>query len=111
MTRALSRPAPYARSVRHVESHPEPVEGCFGCKALTVGALMASSASNGTLTKTVTDDHGTHQVDVTQHWGDRQDVMVRPPTVAGQIPYELTTKKATASKDPELRNRLNGIFT
>lgn len=31
--------------------------------------------------KVTTDDHGTHKVDVIEHWHDRQDVTVRPQTL------------------------------
>jgi hypothetical protein len=31
--------------------------------------------------KKTTDDHGTHRVTVTEHWNDRVDVTVKPPTV------------------------------
>ena len=31
--------------------------------------------------QTRTDDHGTHTVDVTEHWHDRQDVLVKPQPV------------------------------
>jgi hypothetical protein len=34
-----------------------------------------------TWTKTTTDVHDTHKVDVTQHWHDRQDVTVKPETI------------------------------
>lgn len=30
--------------------------------------------------KTRVDDHGTHTVEVTEHWNDRVDVTVKPPT-------------------------------
>lgn len=72
--------------MRHVESHPRPRPGCFGCRVLTVGVQAALSASNGRLTKTRTDDHGTHRVDVTEHWHDRQDVLVKAPSVHADIP-------------------------
>lgn len=31
--------------------------------------------------KKTTDDHGSHSVTVTEHWSDRVDVTVTPPTV------------------------------
>lgn len=41
---------------------------------------VASPGRTG-LTKTRTDDHGTHKVEVTEHWADRQDVLVKAPSI------------------------------
>jgi hypothetical protein len=40
--------------------------------------------------KVTTDDHGTHKVDVTEHWHDRQDVTVRPATLRLKLGKEET---------------------
>ena len=37
--------------------------------------------AKGRRPKVTTDDHGTHKVDVIEHWEDRQDVTVRPETL------------------------------
>jgi hypothetical protein len=55
--------------------------GCCATPAEHYRSLRVASSDRRALTKTVTDDHGTHQVDVTQHWHDRQDVLVRPETL------------------------------
>lgn len=55
--------------------------GCHPTFADHVRSLHISSSSRGDLTKTTTDDHGTHQVDVVEHWHDQQDVTVRPNTI------------------------------
>lgn len=38
--------------------------------------------------KVTTDVHDTHSVDVTEHWEDRQDVAVRPPTLRCKMNVE-----------------------
>jgi len=43
--------------------------------------LSVASSDRREWTKTTTDDHGTHAVDVVEHWQDRQDVTVRAPRV------------------------------
>ena len=60
------------------------VRGCCATQAEHYQSLNVSTADKSTLSKTTTDDHGTHVVDVTQHWHDRQDVTVKPATVAVQ---------------------------
>lgn len=55
--------------------------GCCASFAEHVRSLRVASPDRASLTKTVTDDHGTHRVDVTQHWHDRQDVTIRPETL------------------------------
>lgn len=56
--------------------------GCCATPAEHYRSVAVAHPERRTLTKTATDDHGTHQVDVTQHWHDRQDVLVRNlPTV------------------------------
>lgn len=55
--------------------------GCCETQAEHYRSLHAANPDRDRLTKTTVDDHGTHQVDVTEHYADRQDVTVKPPTV------------------------------
>lgn len=55
--------------------------GCCDSFAEHVRTLSVASPDRANLTKTVTDDHGTHAVEVKQHWQDRQDVTVKPRTI------------------------------
>lgn len=54
--------------------------GCCATQREHYQSLAVSAPDRSSLTKTTTDDHGTHSVDVTEHWQDRQDVTVKPPT-------------------------------
>lgn len=54
--------------------------GCCATQREHYQSLAVASPTRGELTKTSTDDHGTHEVAVTQHWHDRQDVTVMPKT-------------------------------
>lgn len=61
--------------------------GCCASPAEHYRSLSVASPGRRHLTKTTTDDHGTHQVDVVQHWQDRQDVTVKlAGPVHGVIP-------------------------
>jgi hypothetical protein len=51
--------------------------GCCDTPAEHYRSLRVASPDRRQLTKTVTDVHDHHKVDVTQHWHDRQDVQVR----------------------------------
>jgi hypothetical protein len=42
---------------------------------------FASSARFGMTKVTTHQDNATTKVDVTEHWGDRQDVLIRPETL------------------------------
>lgn len=55
--------------------------GCCPTQRDHYRSLRVASPDRSSLTKTTTDDHGTHSVDVTQHWQDRQDVTVKPSPV------------------------------
>ena len=55
--------------------------GCCPTQAEHYRSLRVAHPGRRTMTKTTTDDHGSHAVDVTQHWGDRQDVTVKPRTI------------------------------
>lgn len=72
----------------HRDTHPAHVEGCFGCKALTlsVATLKIRHGANPVQRVTVIADDGPRAGRVagehTVHWDGRQDATVRPPTVA-----------------------------
>ena len=55
--------------------------GCCATPAEHYRSLHVARADRASMRKTTTDDHGTHTVDVTEHWHDRQDVTVKPRTV------------------------------
>ena len=55
--------------------------GCCSSQAEHYRSLSVGSSDRSHMTKTTTDDHGTHTVDVTEHWQDRQDVIVKPKSV------------------------------
>ena len=54
--------------------------GCCSSQREHYRSLAFGTPFRGDLTKTTTDDHGTHKVAVTEHWHDRQDVTVKPNT-------------------------------
>lgn len=56
--------------MRHQDAHPEPVEGCFGCKCLGIGY-------DGKHTTRVTTDE--NKARITEHRDGRQDVLIRAP--------------------------------
>lgn len=60
------------------------VRGCCPTQREHYQSLSVSSADKKNLTKTTTDDHATHTVDVIQHWNDRQDVTVHPKTLSSR---------------------------
>lgn len=62
--------------------------GCCATPAEHYRSLRLAASNRAALTKTTTDDHGTHEVDVTEHWQDRQDVLVRPGTVRARLVQE-----------------------
>jgi hypothetical protein len=55
--------------------------GCCPSQAEHYRSIRVASPSRRSMRKVRTDDHGTHSVDVTEHWSDRQDVTVKPATV------------------------------
>jgi hypothetical protein len=60
--------------------------GCCDTQADHYRSLSVASPDRATMRKVTTDDHGTHTVDVTEHWHDRQDVHVKaPPTVRAEM--------------------------
>jgi len=56
----------------HKDFHPQAVEGCFGCKGLSIGY------DGKHLTKSITDENNATTV---QHRSGRQDVTVRPKRI------------------------------
>lgn len=74
----------------HRDWHSEPVDGCFGCKVITIGWQGRQSAAGGRRADVVerqpvvADDGprrgqvvGSHEV----HWSGRQDATIQAPTV------------------------------
>lgn len=60
--------------------------GCCETQAKHYQSLGFLDPHRKDLRKVTTDDHGTHTVDVTQHWHDRQDVHVNNlPTIKAKI--------------------------
>jgi len=59
--------------------------GCCATPAEHYRSLAVASPGRRQWTKTTTDDHGTHTVDVVEHWSDRQDVRVNAGTVHGRL--------------------------
>lgn len=55
--------------------------GCCETQAEHYRSLSVARSDRKSMKKVTTDDHGTHTVDVTEHWTDRQDVTVKPSTV------------------------------
>lgn len=55
--------------------------GCCETQADHYRSVSVAHPDRNAMRKVTTDDHGTHQVDVTEHYGDRQDVNVRVPPV------------------------------
>jgi hypothetical protein len=66
--------------------------GCCPTQADHYKSLSVAHPDRAAMRKTTTDDHGTHQVDVIEHYGDRQDVTVRVPRVVA---------KATTSEEKD----------
>jgi hypothetical protein len=55
--------------------------GCCPTQRAHYQSLSFASPNRANLTKTTADDHGSHVVEVKQHWADRQDVTVKPRTI------------------------------
>ena len=51
--------------------------GCCATPAEHYRSISVAHPDRRQMTKTVTDVHDHHKVDVIQHWHDRQDVQVR----------------------------------
>lgn len=60
--------------------------GCCETQADHYRSLRVLDPGRRDLRKVTTDDHGTHTVDVTEHWQDRQDVHVKNlPTIKAKL--------------------------
>lgn len=55
--------------------------GCCSSQAEHYRSLRVSSSDRSQMTKVTTERDGDLAVQVTEHWHDRQDVLVKPPTV------------------------------
>lgn len=62
--------------------------GCCATRAEHYRSLMVANPGRRALTRATTDDHGTHRVVVTEHWHDRQDVLVQPRTIRARLVQE-----------------------
>ena len=60
---------------------PGCARGCCATQAEHYRSLHVASPGRASLTKTTTHEDTTLAVDVTEHWHDRQDVLVRPETI------------------------------
>jgi hypothetical protein len=58
--------------------------GCCETQAEHYRSLRVSSDTKRQMTKVTTERDGDLSVQVTEHWHDRQDVLVKPPTVASK---------------------------
>lgn len=63
----------------HRQYHPQPVDGCFGCKVSGVGF------DGGHLTRSTTDEN---RATITEHRDGRQDVTVRPRPIRAKLTVE-----------------------
>ncbi len=61
---------------------PGCARGCCASPAEHYRSLLVASPDRRSLTKTTTDVHDHHTVDVVEHYHDRQDVTVNAPRVA-----------------------------
>ena len=68
-------PASYADAI--VEAQRLVREGRLADPGEHYRSISVAHPARRSMTKTVTDVHDHHKVDVTQHWHDRQDVNVR----------------------------------
>ena len=55
--------------------------GCCLSQRAHYQSLSFANPNRASMTKTTADDHGTHVVEVKEHYGDRQDVTVKPRTI------------------------------
>lgn len=56
--------------------------GCCATQKEHYRSIRIAGVDRKQMTKTTVDVHDHHEVAVTEHYNDRQDVTVRPPTVA-----------------------------
>lgn len=64
--------------------------GCCETQAEHYQSLAVASADRSQLTKVTTERDSSVEVDVTEHWHDRQDVLVKPKTVS----LKMTTQES-----------------
>jgi hypothetical protein len=55
--------------------------GCCATPAEHYRSLLVASPDRAAMTKTTTHRDSTVEVDVTEHWHDRQDLLVKPQTI------------------------------
>lgn len=63
--------------------------GCCETQAEHYRSLGIASPDRNQLTKVTTERDSSVEVDVTEHWHDRQDVLVKPKTVS----VKMTTQE------------------
>lgn len=61
------------------------VRGCCASQAEHYRSLLVSSPDRAQLKKVTTERDSAVTVDVTEHWHDRQDVLVKPQTVSASL--------------------------
>ena len=64
--------------------------GCCASPAEHYRSVSVAHPDRAEMKKVTTDDHGTHTVDVTEHYQDRQDVTVHAPRVVART---ITTEE------------------
>ena len=57
------------------------VRGCCATQAEHYRSLCIASPDRAQMTKVTTEKDSSVTVDVTEHWHDRQDVLVKPETI------------------------------
>lgn len=57
------------------------LRGCCTTQAEHYRSLRVASSDRSDLTKVTTERDASVEVDVTEHWHDRQDVLVKPKTL------------------------------
>lgn len=63
--------------------------GCCETQAEHYQSLRVASSDRSQLTKVTTERDASVEVDVTEHWHDRQDVLVKPKTVSVKMTQEI----------------------
>lgn len=59
--------------------------GCCSTPAEHYRSIAVAAMDRRAMTKTTTDVHDNHTVDVIEHWNDRQDVTVKPKTLRKRL--------------------------
>jgi hypothetical protein len=67
--------------------------GCCASPREHFLSVSVGAVDRAQMTKTTVDDHGTHKVEITEHFNDRQDVKVKAPRLHINPPTEV--------RDPE----------